>query len=62
MCLVTACLPVILPWRAREQHKNITELYPVESTGTRKVDACVERVSKRTMGEGGRYGKRMIKW
>ena len=37
VCLVTACLPVILPWRAREQHKNITELYPVESTGTRKV-------------------------
>lgn len=37
VCLVTACLPVILPWRAREQHKNITQLYPVESTGTQKV-------------------------
>lgn len=37
MCLSTACLPVLLPWRARQQHKNITELYPVESTGTEKV-------------------------
>lgn len=37
VCLVTTCLPVILPWRAIQQHKNITELYPVESTRTEKV-------------------------
>lgn len=37
VCLVTTCLPVILPWRAIRQHKNITELYPVESTGMEKV-------------------------
>lgn len=37
VCLGTTLLPAILPWRAHQQHKNITELYPVESTTTEKV-------------------------
>lgn len=32
VCLTMALLPVALPFRAWAQHKEITDLYPVEST------------------------------
>ncbi len=37
VCLSLTLFPVILPCRAHRQHRNITELYPVESTQTEKV-------------------------
>ncbi|CAM9618495.1 unnamed protein product, partial [Scytosiphon promiscuus] len=40
VCLTMLCFPWALPWRACTQHKNITELYPVESTTTQKSGLC----------------------
>lgn len=37
VCLTLTLFPVILPCRAHRQHRNITELYPVDSTQTEKV-------------------------
>ncbi|CAN0076964.1 unnamed protein product [Hapterophycus canaliculatus] len=40
VCLTMVCFPCALPWRACTQHKNITELYPVESTKKQKSGLC----------------------
>lgn len=44
ICLTMGFLPCALPCRASEQHKKLTELYPVESTLKSKVGALVPRM------------------
>ncbi|CAN0033897.1 unnamed protein product, partial [Ectocarpus fasciculatus] len=40
ICLTMGFLPCALPCRASEQHKKLTELYPVESTLKKKSGVC----------------------